>query len=309
VTNNLTPPTDAAHIATIKDLLYELYPVSAVEFTVMPPVKYPGSAPAANGANWGNMLNWFLQKRQTDNPPDDVYYYGGFTPASSFASFCGNGCVAGLSSLAQSVQDVFARASIGLGYSGSQTSTDTAFTAAHEIGHAHGRSHAPCGPVQGIDNAFPYSNASIGVWGYGLLDKTFIDPAAGHDMMGYCPDHEWISDYTYKALFDRIAAVNGANFIYPKEQLEPRDYAWVNVAGDGTLTWGATVTVSRPVYGDPHTVSYLSGDGKTIKSVTGSYYSYDHLGGGYMLVPVGPPQAVRAIAPDFSAIAVSTLIR
>ena len=128
-------------------------------------------------------------------------------------------------------------------------------------------------------------------------------------MIGFCPDSGWLSYYTYKALFDRIAAVNGADFVYPKEQLEPREYVWVDVAASGALSWGATITVDRPVYGDPHTVSYLAGDGHTIKSVTGSYYAYDHIGGGYMLVPVGPATAVRAVAPDFSSIAVSTTQR
>ena len=43
----------------------------------------------------------------------DEYYYGIFQPTSSFSSFCGGGCVAGLSMLAGPT-DAFARVGIGL---------------------------------------------------------------------------------------------------------------------------------------------------------------------------------------------------
>ena len=39
---------------------------------------------------------------------------------------------------------------------------DSVNTAAHEVGHAHGREHAPCGGAQSTDPSFPYSNGGIG---------------------------------------------------------------------------------------------------------------------------------------------------
>lgn len=289
VTNGITPSTDPSHIKQIKTTILELYPIPDVVVTVQPAVTYPGGAPQANGSGWSNMLQWFLQKRQSDAPPNDVYYYGAFTPTPGFNQYCSGGCVAGLSSLAMSPGDVWARASIGLGYAGGQGATmETAFTAAHEIGHAHGRSHANCGGAQGIDPQFPYGSAGIGVWGYSIIDHTFTDPKQGHDMMGYCPQYEWISDYTYNALFNRLVAVNGASMNVPPEQLLPRDYRMVQIDENGTLTWGNNVTVRSPMFGDEKTISYLGSDGQTLETRKGYYYAYDHLPGGYMLVPLGP---------------------
>lgn len=286
VTNGVTPPTDGTLTNTLKDIVYDLYPIPSVEITVKPAVTYPGSAPAADGNGWDQMLNWFLQKRQNDGPPNDVYYYGSFTPDSSFASYCSGGCVAGLSSLAQNPTDVWARASIGLGYGGDlNTDEETAFTMAHEVGHAHGRQHADCGGASGVDPSFPYSGGGIGVWGYALNEKVFIDPSKGHDMMGYCPDYDWISDYTFDALFKRLKAVNGADVHYAADAFDPRPYRMLKVAGDGTLTWGEEITVRTPVLGDERTLSFSAAGGVTTR-VTGFYYAYDHLPGGYMLVPV-----------------------
>jgi hypothetical protein len=80
----------------------------------------------------------------------------------------------------------------------------------HEVGHAHGRLHAPCN-VQDPDPRFPYPDAAIGVWGYDHRMDQFLKPAS-KDMMSYCPEprwQAWISDYTYQAILNRAAQVNG----------------------------------------------------------------------------------------------------
>ncbi len=154
------------------------------------------------------MLSWRQDDVKNGAASDDEYYYGVFMPSSSFFSYCQQGCVAGLSSGSVNPNDTFLRGSIGLGYPGEYS----AGTFVHETGHAHGRLHAPCAPggqIQGIDPAFPYGNGGIGAWGYDLVDHQLIDPGSSvRDMMGYC-DPTWISDYTYTALFNRIAVVNG----------------------------------------------------------------------------------------------------
>jgi hypothetical protein len=79
----------------------------------------------------------------------------------------------------------------------------------HELGHAHGRFHAPCN-VQDPDLRYPYPNAAIGVWGYDQRSDEFYQPTR-KDMMSYCPEPRWsawISDYTYQALLERAAQVN-----------------------------------------------------------------------------------------------------
>lgn len=88
-------------------------------------------------------------------------------------------------------------------------------TAAHELGHALGRQHAPCDnvtrcaqPLNTDDNYPEYSgfdSDSIGEFGVDLRtsNATVIDPVLGHDIMGYSSG-DWVSPYTYKALMSAI---------------------------------------------------------------------------------------------------------
>src|SRR5262249_7563854 len=94
------------------------------------------------------------------------------------------------------------------GYSGDDPRIG-AGTMCHELGHAHGRLHAPCN-VSDPDPSFPYPNANIGVMGYDQRTNEFYQPNR-KDMMSYCPEPRWaawISDYTYQAILERVAQVN-----------------------------------------------------------------------------------------------------
>src|SRR5262249_33750936 len=156
---------------------------------------------------------------------------------STFNQFCAQGCVAGLGMIPANSQDSYSRAAVGVGYSGDMAWT----TAIHEIGHTQGRSHAPCGGAQGVDPGFPDSQAGIGVWGYDLVSKQLISPTQGKDMMGYC-DPYWISDYTYKGIFDRIKFVNNAEIFVP-EELKNRTWERASIDGQGKLTWLDPITM------------------------------------------------------------------
>lgn len=91
-------------------------------------------------------------------------------------------------------------------------------TAAHEIGHALGRRHAPCDNVtrcaepRKTDEDYPrysgYDSDSIGEYGFNTNSGSVRDPAIYHDFMGYS-GYRWISPYTYKALMSRIPELEG----------------------------------------------------------------------------------------------------
>ena len=73
---------------------------------------------------------------------------------------------------------------------------------AHEIGHLMGLFHAPCGTVG--DPHYPYSDGSIGTWGYDILENKLVSPDKP-DVMSFCLDDFWISDYHFRrALVYRI---------------------------------------------------------------------------------------------------------
>ena len=69
---------------------------------------------------------------------------------------------------------------------------------AHEVGHNLDLLHAPCGGALGTDPDFPYRNGSIGMWGFDFRDSTVVSPVGRRDIMGYCYEKGWLSDYYYE---------------------------------------------------------------------------------------------------------------
>ncbi|MCY3700110.1 MAG: M66 family metalloprotease [Gemmatimonadetes bacterium] len=81
---------------------------------------------------------------------------------------------------------------------------------AHEVGHTLNLRHAPCGGAQATDPEFPYANGSIGVWGYDFRDGTVVSPNRRRDIMGYCYEQGWLSDYHFEKVID-FRAQRGAD--------------------------------------------------------------------------------------------------
>lgn len=271
------PDMSDAQVELYKTMMYAMYPVKKkFEVTIHDP--YPWSSVISrSGSGWDGILRAIQNLRTKEGAANDVYYYGLFMPAASFGGFCGGGCVSGLSSLAMNPGDAWARASVGLGYNGDQSGS----TMQHEVAHAHGRAHAPCGPgISGIDPGYPYSGAKIGSVGYDITAKKLYASSVA-DIMSYCPP-TWISDYNYNALMKRIQLINGAMMTFPS--LEPRNYRIVLVDGAGKLTWAESVTLKTPPLADERKVTFVRADGSKA-TVTGMYYPYDHIEGGQLLVP------------------------
>jgi hypothetical protein len=293
------PDTSAAQLQTLHDIMFSLYPVSDVTITVHSTYNFNGTVSGTNSTGYENVLEDMTALRQSDNPPDDVYYWGTFDPKSTFNAFCQGGCIAGLSTVDEQADDAQDRVSTGIGYTG----TDTAFTMAHEIGHAHGRNHAPGCGASGIDSSFPASYdatlpssegggtfGTIGIIGYDLVNKTFLDPSQTGDVMGYCPP-TWVSDYTYKAFFARVQAVNGAADIIgsPNKFTTPQPFHFVNLYDDGTVRWGKPIAMrDKPSGVADHTVTYLGAHGEVLGTAVARLHRFDHSTGGYLIVPEGP---------------------
>ena len=80
---------------------------------------------------------------------------------------------------------------------------------AHELGHNLNLAHAPCGGAAIPDPEFPYANGSIGVWGYDFRDGTVVSPDRRRDIMGYCYEQGWLSDYYFEKVIDYRAGKEG----------------------------------------------------------------------------------------------------
>jgi hypothetical protein len=269
------PDTSAARIDEFRASLEAMYPASTVEIRVLDPLDWSQSV-QAYGSGWSRLLEQLYYERESRGTPYNTYLYGLFVPANSLSSYCSSGCVLGLSTLANSPSDSWARISIGLGFSGGEAIE----TLLHELGHAHGRSHAPCG-TSDYDRSYPYSNGALGVWGYDRVAEKMKSPNSYADIMGYC-DPAWISDYTYNALYDRVQAVNGAADVYwPKEV--SRSWQTVFVGETGALSWGPKVEPQRPP-GDLVQEVRVRSRG-TVQTVKAQFAPYDHLAGGILLIP------------------------
>ncbi len=70
-----------------------------------------------------------------------------------------------------------------------------ASTIAHELGHNMNLQHAPCG-VSG-DPSYPYLDGSIGAWGYDFRDGGSLVRPSRPDLMSYCFQSQWISDFSF----------------------------------------------------------------------------------------------------------------
>ena len=285
------PVVSNEQIEIYRKTMLALYPISDVTITVR---EAYGSQQTvkADGTGWSALLNDVIKLRQGDRVEDDEYYWGVFAPSKSFNDYCNRGCVAGLSGLLDE-SDTSMRASIGIGYGGQEA----AETMAHEIGHAHGRDHAPCvtagARITGVDKNFPYSDGSIGVYGWNRAEGVLVDPNQFSDMMGYCTPN-WISDYTYLKLVNRIVDVNevSAASIWgePKSAKSSassaaakQSFRMVSVDGEGAMSFSGNIT-SRPLKSGSLvdvTRELVSGASVVTKA---RFIKYDHVPGGILMV-------------------------
>lgn len=274
-----------------EDLFYNTYPVPDVEIEVLEPYDW-STAVSAYGQNWDTLLNAITQLRNNNGAADNEYYYGSFAPAGSIGEFCGGGCVAGLCNLVEQPSMSWGRACIGLGFPG----IDAAETMIHEVGHAHGRWHSPSGGAQQVDPSYPYPDGTIGVHGYSLFEGVLYNPSSTYDFMGYSMQTNWVSDYTYEGLFQRVVAVNSL-----MDVMLPDDFnEWwptIAVGTDGSVSKGPDLRLDRFPAGRESRVSFLGPDGVPLDEVQGYFMPYDHLPGGLVLYPE-PEADVRAVQLD-----------
>jgi hypothetical protein len=275
--SNRLPATDAAQVEVYHRRFLGTYPAPDTEIKVHAAVPFMVEF-SPEGAGWGELLQATCELRAKENPDRNVFYYGVIEPAASFNQFCQAGCVAGLANLTEDPNDEYGRCSIGLGYSGQ----DSADVALQEIAHNLGRRHADCGNPDMVDPSYPYSGGKVGTWGWDQTSKTLQSPGL-KDFMSYCQP-VWISDYTYAALFDRIAHVNASAYIVAPPG-GPTEWRQVLVRRDGSATVGARIPLRTPPSGAPREVELRDARGVSAGRVTGRFYPFDRLGGGTLLLP------------------------
>lgn len=222
--NNLLPDTSSTALAKYADEVMKQYGTTGVVTSVLPTY----SQSFTGTPNLSELLNSVVRaQRNADNPAGHVYYYGLVRSTDNFGTFCGGGCTTGVAYVA--TQSPAYRAGIGIGFADGVS----AGTFAHELGHSHGRNHAPCGGAGGPDENFPYSGGGIGKWGFDIGAAQLKDPAQYKDLMGYCGPN-WVSDYNYKAMSNEIATTNTV----AGQRIVGEPQIWDTISVDSTgATW------------------------------------------------------------------------
>ncbi len=186
------------------DYTFRTYPVPAIALTTHTPVPFDGpcngsGVPKPASTDWSDMLDTVTSVWQVEGSPN-IYYYG------LVHIDCGSSCIAGIGWIGWPA---------AMGFDGfGATHSGASSTNAHEMGHNHGRYHAPgCGA--GGASTFPYldgsgraviGNAANPNYGFDLNSRAIYTYGGTFDFMTYC-NPTWVSDFTYEALwqFDNVA--------------------------------------------------------------------------------------------------------
>jgi hypothetical protein len=258
--NSMVPDTSATALATYSKLLMAMYPITSIDLSVGDTIT------ADDPQDWTAMVDAVRAKRQADKPASDVYYYGFLKPTNTLQQYCGNGCTAGIGYVvnSNSSQAAAQRAALGLAFA----DNTSAQTMAHEIGHNHGRSHAPCvqgGSISGVDAGYPYMNGAIGSQGWDSRSSALI-ATDRTDIMGYC-NNKWISDYTYDALLTRVATLNGAplSVAIPPELVHPWRVLLLDARGP---RWGRPIRDAVAPAGTEEQADVLDAQGNRVARVS-----------------------------------------
>jgi hypothetical protein len=299
--NGFEPRTDVEDLERLRRRLVALYPSRDVEISVAPAVELE-YAVDADGGGWDDALDliYELRDKAAPAPAADVFYYGLLAPAASEDAYCPKGCILGYALIA-SEQDAGERAAIGVGiFQDGSGAGDAEDTTAHELGHALGRDHAPCGipDPNDVDPSWPedalHKNALIGGYGYDFELSRLVKPKPTKDVMSYCTP-SWVSDYTYAGLFERLQAIATQGGSAQSVQ-RPQAVRVARIRRSGDSRWLGARTKVGLVAGTH--VELLDTQGGVVARIPARFAPVDHGPGGYVWLPEKPLAAAHAVSVD-----------
>lgn len=284
------PDTSAAQLQTFRDLLLAVYPLAHLAIEVHDPVPWDDALTFTGNVDFGAVNAMLMTLRASEGAASSAYYYALVNADDTYDAYCGGGCVTGQSFVTDAPEDADYRVGSGVGFPGQ----DTAWTLAHELGHEHGRTHAPC-DAGGADPDFPYGGGGIGVWGLDPRTGAFQDPATLTDFMGYC-DPTWTSDYTWSAIFERTVAVAALTS-------SPRSPSLlVRVGGEAGARVAGVATLRSP-HATRFTLGrWLDARGRTIALVRAPAVTQSHTDEQLAVFPL-PPAGATALEVNGLALA------
>lgn len=201
---NVTIGNTESYLPTLR----RTFPLGQLRVSVGTPVTSTaifGTAPTGGGeAFWLQVLSDLDLARVADMTSRDEYWIGVVRPPNgfTFTTFGGfsyiptNPAAVGPGTRTSTV--------VQTGWFNNQG--QTADLVAHELGHAVGRLHAPCGTSFGVDASFPVPSGVIGTVGHDVYSWSIRQtssaparPASTGDLMGHCFP-VWASPHTYAGI-------------------------------------------------------------------------------------------------------------
>jgi hypothetical protein len=278
--SNRLPDTSDAQLALFEDALGALYPAQDILLEVRDEVAWTG------WMRFGS-INRELRTLKQDDGAEHAYYYGLIRPEETFGEYCSGTCTTGQSFTVSSAEATSYRVGSGLGYSGERW----AWTLVHELGHMHGRGHAPCGvSFWSQDSSYPHADGVVGVWGWDAREDALFGPEEATDFMGYCDDL-WASDYTYMGIYERMQAANDLQ--QSMSLMPPTTWRYVNWSDARRPTWGRTTRERNPYSGEWAEATFVGADGGALWRTRIPFIRYAHGGERSVLVPSAPEAAER----------------
>ncbi|HSC87221.1 MAG TPA: M66 family metalloprotease [Polyangiaceae bacterium] len=236
--NGLLPDTSDSALATYIADAERKFPTTAIEPKVIAVMEGGTGSP-----NMDTLLEDLEVRRAADKPADNIYYYGLVRSHATSNDYCNaagpDGCTLGIAYVSSTPSEQVA---MGVAYG----DYESAATFSHELGHNHGRDHAPNGGAGSPDEDFPYADGMIGVWGLDVGAAKLQNPANHYDFMGY-DEPAWTSDYTWNGIAEVVLSTNRTTAAYQRsDQASPAAAQalatpWDSLRVDSHGTrWGST---------------------------------------------------------------------
>src|SRR5262249_37616212 len=103
-----------------------------------------------------------------------------------------------------------------------------------------------------------------------------------------------ISDFTYKAIANRIVYVNSTPLMRRAPVVATR-YRVIVVGSNGVLRWGRESVRSEPPPGEIEAVTLLDQAGNGVAAESGYFMAFDHRPGGFLVVPADNLSTARGV--------------
>lgn len=224
------------------------------------------SAPVSS-EDWSAVLGALDDLREVEAPNR---HYFGFVANASNTETAGLAYVNGPG---------FTRSDTGIGLDTSYFDWENTFI--HEMGHNLSREHAPCGSVGAdFDTNYPYANGALGSVPLYNIESVYlagypnsvsgapgslIDPAGKNDIMSYCSNADWFSDYNYHGVQSHLLTNT-----YPKLINQAADTELLvlrgELDGDNVRFHTPSAAFGRPRYdaGGAYTLRLTLADGSVL---------------------------------------------